>query len=114
MPLNYDPNLTPDTVQHVVLTLAMWEYRAELHVMVNGNLLGFDVMKHAVEAAYDDVADTSERAGHPVPRVELVQPGTTPPEKMIVEDEDDRGANWLSELVIAAEIVSVAQSQAGG
>ncbi|MCT8354196.1 DUF5406 domain-containing protein [Photorhabdus kayaii] len=106
--MNYDPNLTlcMRSAKHVVrLTFALWEYRQVVDVIVTANIRGLDVISQAVESLYnslpttpffnDDTEEDDEMAVFHVGVLECV-------------DEGQEGVDWLNEMLIKAEIISIA------
>ena len=101
---NYDPNITRRmNKQTVKLTLAMWEYRAERTVTVNSNCSGLEVVKAAVRVLYESLAPDPEDC----PMIPLEAHGDT----LTCKDDEERGEDWLEEMVIAAEILSLEESK---
>lgn len=104
--MNYDPNLTNSgkmAVQTVKLTFASWEYRAERTVEVGGTCKGFSVIESAVYRAWEGLE--FDQCGN----VEYANITLTDSkgEELICEDDDDRGEDWLKDMLISAEIISI-------
>lgn len=103
--MNYDPNLTNSgrmADQTVKLTFALWEYRVEMEAIVGGNCTGLDVIRTAVSNAYDKLPT---RGPDEIASIVLTKPGTE--DTMESADEDDKQEDWLADMLIKAEIVSI-------
>lgn len=104
--MNYDPNLCNSgnmAKQRVRLTFGLWEYRKVIEIEQGGNCKGLTVIEAAVENVY------AELEGGDTPRIELVSAdGST----LECEDDEDRGEDWLQDMLIAAEIVSIQPDEA--
>lgn len=104
--MNYDPNLTNSgrmAIQLVKLTFASWEYRGQMTIEVGGNCTGLTVIKSAVGSAFDALDEKRESERRPVAIVLTNETGDT----LTVEDDDNKGEDWLSDMCIGAEIVSI-------
>ncbi|WP_274712162.1 DUF5406 family protein [Xenorhabdus bovienii] len=105
--MNYDHNLTlcMRNAEHVVrLTFAQWEYRQVVDVVVTANIRGLDVISQAVQNLYDSLStisffnhDTDKDDGMAEFHVGIL--------KCI--DEGQEGVEWLNEMLIKAEIISI-------
>lgn len=105
--MNYDPNLTNCgrmADQQVKLTFAIWEYRKEMIVPVGGNTTGLSVIRAAISFAFDKLP-TEKFGSEEVAYIELVKANG---DEMRCDDEDDNGEDWLADMCIAAEIISIA------
>lgn len=105
--MNYDPNYTlcgRMADQTVRLTFGQWEYRTTMDVVVGGNCNGLSVIECAVGLAYeqlgtvpffnDDTGKDDEMAVINVGDLQCV-------------DEGLEGEDWLKEMLIGAEIISI-------
>lgn len=100
--MNYDPNMTNSgrmAKQTVRLTFQQWEYTAEIEQVVGGNCTGLSVIDCAVENAYDQL-DTDRN----IPFISMTAPGG---EVLQCDDDEDRGEDWLKDMLVRAEIVSI-------
>ncbi|MEQ1969381.1 DUF5406 family protein [Xenorhabdus nematophila] len=105
--MNYNPNLTlcMRNAEHVVrLTFARWEYRQVVDVTVTANIRGLDVISQAVQNLYDSLPttplfndDTGEDDEMAVFHVDILE----------CTDEGLEGVDWLNEMLIKAEIISI-------
>ena len=105
--MNYDPNLTNSgrmAQQEVKLTFAIWEYRREMIVPVGGNTNGMSVLRAAVSFAFDKLP-TEQYGKNEIAYIELVR--ARDGAEMRCDDEDDEGEDWLENMCIAAEIISI-------
>ncbi len=106
--MNYDPNHTlcgRTAKQEVKLTFGLWNYRAERTVTVGGNCNGFSVIEAAVGVAYDDLPYLGDEEDDDVYAwIDMQGPdGNT----MRCDDDDARGEDWLKDMLIKAEIISI-------
>ena len=101
--INFDPNMTlcgHIAKQVVSMTFGLWEYRGTFEVEVCGNLTGLDVIRSAIETLYESLPYTElpfDKGGY----------ATITLGELISDDEDQRGKEWLSEMLISAEIISI-------
>lgn len=100
--MNYDPNMVlcgRMAKQTVRLTFGIWEYRCTKEVVVGGNCTGLQVIETAVESLYDKLPE--DEWG-----VKFI---TMESEKENHEnsDEEERGEEWLKDMLIAAEIITI-------
>ncbi|MDE9431396.1 DUF5406 family protein [Xenorhabdus bovienii] len=105
--MNYDHNLTlcMRNAEHVVrLTFAQWEYRQVVDVLVTDNTRGLYVIARAVRNLYDSLStisffnhDTDKDDEMAVFHVGIL--------KCI--DEGQEEVEWLNEMLIKAEIISI-------
>lgn len=105
--MNYDPNLTNSgnmADQVVQLTFARWDYRLVVEVTVGGNCTGLSVIRAAVSNFFDTLPFKTYGT-HEISSVVLTKPNGDALED---EDEDEDGDDWLGEMLIKAEIVSIA------
>lgn len=103
--MNYDPNLTNSgrmAKQVVRLTFGQWQWRRTLEVTVGGNCTGFDVIDTAVNNAWEELpaADYDDE----IARITLLNADG---DELYCEDDEGRGVDWLRDMLIAAEIVSI-------
>ena len=110
--MNYDPNLTSSgnmADQKVKLTFAQWEYRVEMTATVGGNCTGLTVIRSAVGSAFDTLPYRTD-GPHEITSIVMTNAAG---DTLECEDEDERGEDWLADMLIGAEIVSiVAQDEA--
>lgn len=101
--INFDPNMTLSghiAKQVVSMTFGLWEYRGTFEVEVCGNLTGLEVIHSAIEKLYESLPYTElpfDKGGY----------ATITLGELISDDEDQRGEEWLSEMLISAEIISI-------
>ncbi|MBA1147397.1 DUF5406 family protein [Ectothiorhodospiraceae bacterium WFHF3C12] len=111
--MDYDPNLTTSgfmATQRVRLTFGMWQYRHTVEVDVGGNCTGLTVIDSAVEAAYDDLPYIESIDAARVAKIVLTdQEG----DSLSVEDDDLKADDWLKDMLVAAEIVSITPEDRG-
>lgn len=103
--MNYDPNMTNcgrRAKQTVKLTFQQWEYKAEMEVSVGGNCTGMDVIDCAVGNAYERLP---EDCGYPCIDMADDDGGT-----LRCSDDDERGEDWLKDMLVKAEITAIEQS----
>ena len=107
--MNYDPNLTNSgrmAMQTVRLTFGLWEYRREMEVQVGGNCTGLTVIESAVEQAYEKLERLGVYLSDETYAV-IYMDSADGTESMECADEDDEGEDWLKDMLIKAEIVSI-------
>ena len=106
--MNYDPNLTTCgnmATQTVKLMFALWEHRAEMTVQVRGNCTGLSVIESAVSIAYDQLEqEDCDGMGTMIAKLILIDPAG---EHLESSDQDERGEDWLKQMLIAAEIIEI-------
>lgn len=98
--MDYDPNLLNcgRTAKQVVkLTFADWKYRAEMAVTMGGNCRGLDIIRYAVEKAFEELLGDDAWAT-------LVM---TDAEGNTLTDDEGEDEEWLMSKLIKAEIVSI-------
>lgn len=98
--MDYDPNMVTSgrmAKQVVRLTFADWKYRAEMTVTMGGNCRGLDIIRYAVERAFDELAGGNDFAA-------LVM---TDAEGNTLTDDEGEDEEWLMNKLIKAEIVSI-------
>jgi hypothetical protein len=113
--INYDSNLCfsgNTTVQEVRLTFGRWEYRKVIETEVGGNCLGLNVIKAAVENAYDSLIETKNKNN----KFRIM-------EGIVLEDRngnslecfdiENEGCQWLEDMLLSAEIISIIPSKEG-
>lgn len=103
--MNYDPNMTNSgrmANQTVNLTFQKWGYKAEMVEVVGGNCTGMTVIDCAVGNAYESL---SEERGCPY-IVMTDADGNT----LQCDDDDDRGDDWLKDMLVKAEITAIYES----
>lgn len=110
MQLNYDPNLTycgRRAVQRVRLTFGQWDYRKTMEVEVGGNCLGMTVINCAVGIAYDRLEQRGIHGSDETYAVVMLQKLDSQEEELECCDEENHGDEWLRDMLIAAEILSI-------
>lgn len=98
--MDYDPNMLTCgrmAKQVVKLTFADWKYRAEMTVTMGGNCRGLDIIRYAVEKAFEELLDDADLAT-------LVM---TDAEGNTLTDDEGEDGEWLMDKLIKAEIVSI-------
>ena len=98
--MDYDPNMVTSgrmAKQVVKLTFADWKYRAEMTVTMGGNCRGLDIMRYAVERAFEELLGDDDYAT-------LVM---TDAEGNTLTDDEGEDEDWLMNKLIKAEIVSI-------
>lgn len=113
--MNYDPNLTCSgnmATQKVRLTFGYWQYRAEIEVSVGGNCTGLAVIDCAVSNAYNTLQQRGIYGSEETYAViVMVDPAKSDSTLECGEDQDGdvlRGDFWLKDMLIGAEITSIA------
>ena len=113
--MNYDPNITSCgnmATQIVRLTFGVWQYRAQIEVAIGGNCMGLEVISAAVSAAYDALEQRGIYNSDETYAVIQMADPNDPGERLECSDEDPdcaTGDDWLGNMLIAAEITSIAQ-----
>ncbi len=101
--MNYDPNFTlcgRMAKQTVRLTFGQWQYRGTFDVTVMGNISGLSVIESAIERLYESLPYDKDPFGNGVyARIMLGE--------LINDDEDQREEEWLSDMLISAEIIKI-------
>jgi hypothetical protein len=103
--MDYDPNMTNSgrmAKQTVRLTFGMWQYRKTIETDVGGNCTGLTVIDCAVENVCEALPEN--RYGSPYLVMEAPD---NPEETLQCEDDEDRGEDWLKDMLIAAEIIAI-------
>lgn len=101
--MNYDPNMVSSgrkAKQVVRLTFGAWEYRVSIDKTIAGNTLGLAVIESTVDFIYNGLF--SKKEGYATLYM-LNQSG----DELSISDDDGRGEEWLKDLLISAEIVSI-------
>lgn len=100
--MNYGPNSAASanmTKQTVRLTFGLSEYRKVVDVVVGGCCKGFSVIESAINGALAGLYGDNDIASI---TLESQEKGT-----LRCEDECDRQENWLQDMLISAEILSI-------
>ncbi len=111
--MDYDPNLTlcgRMALQKVRLTFGLWEYRKTIEVEVGGNCTGLSVIDCAVGIAHDQLEERKSRFGterYSSYSVILMHDISAPDQELECSDYCLRGEDWLKDMLIAAEIISI-------
>lgn len=98
--INFDPNMNycgNMAMKTVRLTFGCWDYRLTVERTVGGNCSGLDNIETAIGSYYDDVYDTG-----------ITLTRESDGETLLCEDDEDRGEDWLKDMLIAAEIIAIA------
>jgi hypothetical protein len=112
--LNYDPNFAHSMAKKTVrVTLGAWDYRRVIDVEISGNTFGLDVIEAACRAIWEDLPTltdpfTDEDSG--VARLVMTRPaegGEGDPDTLTIDDEDERGDEWIADMVVAAEVIAI-------
>ena len=101
--VNFDPNVNYSgrmATKVVRLTFGLWEYRWVTEATVGGNTPGLSVIEAAVGSTFEKVADSGftmvrERDGA----------------ELLCENIEERDEDWLEEMLVSAEITSVAPAK---
>lgn len=106
--MNYDPNLNMSgrkSVQTVKLTLGQWDYRKEIIVEVRGNCSGLDVLRGAVNNAYENLKFVKCKfaRGGEYATVSLENSDSS----LECSDDEIEGEYWFERMVIAVEIIEI-------
>jgi hypothetical protein len=107
--MNYDPNYTlcgMTAKQEVKLTFGLWNYRAERIVTVGGNCNGFTVIESAVGVAYEELPYLGDEDDDD-DVCAWIDMQTPDGKEMRCEDDECRGEDWLKDMLIKAEIISI-------
>jgi Family of unknown function (DUF5406) len=102
--MDYDPNLVlcgSMADQEVELTFAKWTYRKVMRTKVSGNCKGMTVIESAVGRIYDELPLDRYSTTH------IVLKDDATGDKLDCGDEFDRGEEWLKDMLIKAEILSI-------
>ena len=99
----YDPNLVlsgRSATQTVRLTFQQWEYTAVLEVSIGGTCTGLTVIESAIDAVFCGLSSD----GRDIPYLIMTD---THGSELIAADDDDCEEEWLSTMLVKAEIVKV-------
>lgn len=108
--MDYDPNLTNSgrmAVQTVRLTFAQWDYRLDCTVEVRGNLRGSSVHQAAVRNLFDELLKAAECQNPRFPIASITLKRASDGGELICDDDEDQGEDWLGDMLIAAEVLSI-------
>ena len=111
--MNYDPNLTCSgnmASQVVRLTFGLWQYRSQMDVTIGGNCMGLDDVSAAVSAAYEALEQRNIRNSNETYSMILLVDSNDPGQELECCDDDPdcaTGDDWLGNMLIAAEIISI-------
>lgn len=84
----------------VRMKFMQWDYSTELTAVVGGNTLGFSVIETALSSTYDDLPKGEYN------EVQLILKRANGDE-LLCCDEEDRGDEWLGDMLVAAEIIKI-------
>lgn len=110
--MDYDPNLTlcgRMARQKVRLTFGIWEYRKTVEVEVGGNCTGLTVIDCAAGMAYEQLEQRpfyNHDRGHDDNYAVIVMENADG-DTLDTGDEDLQGEDWLKDMLISAEIISI-------
>ena len=110
---NYDPNVFQSSARQTVkLTLMKWDYQAEVTIDMENNQQGLGAINHAVcryaemlEEQYED--ENGRRFNTEDDELELVLNKNNGQDKLICTTEGKEAEDWLSEMVVKAEITEL-------
>jgi Family of unknown function (DUF5406) len=104
---NYDPNLTYSgrmATQRVKLKFQQWGYSRTETVDVGGNCLGAAIFETAIGIVYDRlIKDLDKRDIAAI----ILKDGK---QSLECEDDDNRGEDWLADMCVSAQIMSIKAS----
>lgn len=106
---NYDPNMTSSgrmAVQTVELVFQLWDYKATYVQTVGGNCTGLTVIETAVSNVYESLPN-SELVSEEDDCAELKLTKIGGDEILTCCDEDERGEDWLRDMLVSATIISI-------
>lgn len=101
--MNYDPNIK-FAKQSVRLTFGLWDYRFVTEVDVGGNCKGQSIIESAVDNYFDKLPFVQVDGGDMSSITLARQNG----DSLKCDDDELRGIEWLKNMLIGAEIVSIA------
>jgi len=104
----YDQNLCFSgkmAIQEVKLTFGLWEYRKEVITTVGGNCLGLNVIRAAVENVYDNLNETKTKGKYRVMGGIILEDNNG--NSLETFDIENEGCQWLENMLISAEIISI-------
>lgn len=111
--LNYDPNFAHSMAKKTVrVTLGSWDYRKVIDVTIGGNTIGLSVIESACRSIWEDLpvvgSDVFPEEGG-IAQLVMTRPSEdgSGEDTLIIDDEDERGEDWIADMVLAAEIVSI-------
>lgn len=97
--VNFDPNIRW-AAKEVLLTFAQWDYRLTKTVMVGGNCSGLTNIEGAISKFFGELYDANED----YQEIILTRAdGDT----LIVENDEGQDEEWLADMLIKAEILSI-------
>lgn len=102
-PVNYNPDVSMKDRQKVKLVFARWDYRVEFEEEVRGNCRGLTIVESAIETVCDQLP--SAYPDDPSGPRSVVMKG--PRGELEVVDDDELGTDWLNDMLLSAEIVSL-------
>jgi len=112
--LDFDPNFSLDgrtTIQKVRITFGKWKFRNTITIDVHSDYYGFDVFRAAIANIYDQLqakADESIEANDRSHTATIALTNDIGEQLLCVnEDGDWEGEDWLSDMVVAAEIIAI-------
>lgn len=102
--VNYDPNLVCSgrmAKQKVKLIFGQWDYRAEGVGEVRGNCTGLAVIESAISSAYDQLPTMHSY------ELKYINLKNSKGDVLECCDDGDEGEDWLANMLISAEIISI-------
>lgn len=99
---DYDPNITAAGCNHSVrLVFGQFEYRAAFIAIVGGNCSGLTIIESAIEAVFESLPDSGGVASL------IMQSISDEDDECQFDDDEDQGSDFLKDMLISAEIISV-------
>lgn len=95
----YDPAIDPAQITYR-LVFMQWGYRAEHTATVRGHVMGMNSLQAALSQFHDRLSVDDLI---PANMVLTDAAGDT----LLVDDDEQREEDWLAEMLVAAEIISV-------
>jgi hypothetical protein len=95
---SYSPNINCG-IQVVDITFMAWGYSMTFTTRISGNRRGWDVIEAAVGVIYDQLPTFRNE----IASIELANAAG---EKLLVEDEEDIGEDWLKNMIVSASIIA--------
>jgi len=95
---NNEPNMTRCgriCRQTVLLTFGLWDYRANVKTIIDGNEDGFFVIEEAIENIFNKIKETPEEKLCMCDKLG---------DNLECFDDENLGIDWLKSMLISAEI----------
>lgn len=100
---NNDPNIRWRKTK-LSLTFMLWDYSKTFEVEANGHAYGLSAIDLAIDTIYDDMLEWTDYGDVEVPQIVLVNPKG---EELLVEDDEEKGEDFLKNMLVKAEILSI-------